>query len=77
MNEQAGSIIDDHYFVNTIARIPMIDIINRPENSRTGFGEYWHTHDDDMDVIDARTLRAVGQTVLEVVYQEDAQLRLQ
>lgn len=77
VNEQVGAIIDDHYFVNTIARIPMIDIINRPENSRTGFGEYWHTHEDDMDIIDARTLRAVGQTLLEVIYQEDAQLRLQ
>jgi len=25
-----GGKTDDHYFVNTIARIPMIDIINRP-----------------------------------------------
>jgi len=77
VNEKSGAIIDDHYFVNTIARIPMIDIINRPENSRTGFGDYWHTHDDDMNIIDARTLRAVGQTLLEVIYQEDSQLRTQ
>jgi len=73
VNEQVGSIIDDHYFVNTIARIPMIDIINRPENSQTGFGDYWHTHDDDMDIIDPRTLRAVGQTLLELIYREDAE----
>ena len=39
--------------------------------SETGFGAYWHTLDDNMDVIDKRTLRAVGQTVLAVVYREN------
>lgn len=68
VNEQTGGITDDHYYVNTIARIPMIDIINRPIGTQTGFGEYWHTHDDDIEVIDKRTLRAVGQVVLAVLY---------
>ncbi|HMQ50283.1 MAG TPA: M28 family peptidase [Saprospiraceae bacterium] len=72
VNESAGGVTDDHYFVNTIAGIPMIDIINRPVDSSTGFGTYWHTHDDNMDVIDYRTLRAVGQLLLNVVYKEDA-----
>ena len=70
VDAQAGGITDDHYFVNTIARIPMIDIINRPVGSQTGFGEYWHTHEDDMDVINKRTLGAVGQVVLAAVYRE-------
>lgn len=65
-----GAVTDDHYFVNTIAKIPMIDIINRPVNSQTGFGRYWHTHNDDMGIIDKRTLRAVGQVVLAVIYRE-------
>lgn len=72
VNEKAGAITDDHYFVNTIAKIPMIDIIGKPANSQTGFGDHWHTHNDDMKVIDVRTLRAVGQTMLEVVYREAA-----
>lgn len=63
--------IDDHYIVNTIARIPMIDIINKPATSQTGFGHYWHTHDDDMDVIDPKALGASGQVVLAVVYREN------
>ena len=50
----------------------MIDIINRPSTSRSGFGSYWHTHDDNMNVIDKKTLRAVGQTVLAVIYKEAA-----
>ena len=70
VDEAGGYVTDDHYFVNTIARIPMLNIINRPVSTQTGFGEYWHTHDDDMDIIDRRTLRAVGQVVLAVIYRE-------
>ena len=70
VNETTGALIDDHKFVNEIAKIPMIDIINRPTGSSTGFGHYWHTHDDDMSVISKSTLRAVGQTVLAVIYRE-------
>ena len=70
VDDLTGEITDDHKFVNEIAKIPMIDIINRPAGSRSGFGEYWHTHDDDMSVIDKNTLRAVGQTVLAVIYRE-------
>jgi len=70
VNESTGELIDDHKFVNEIAKIPMIDIINRPAGSRSGFGEYWHTHDDNMSVISKSTLRAVGQTVLAVIYRE-------
>ena len=63
------ALVDDHFFVNTIAGIPMIDIINRPVTD-TGFGEYWHTHNDVMSIIDRRTLKAVGQVMGAVVYRE-------
>ena len=67
----AGSVTDDHYFVNTIAKIPMVDIINLPNTSGShSFGNYWHTHNDNMDVINRRTLRAVGQVVLAIIYRE-------
>ncbi len=65
-------IIDDHLYVNKLAKIPMIDIVNRPVTSQTGFGKYWHTHDDQLDIIDKKTLTAVGQTVLNVLYKESA-----
>lgn len=71
VDADGGAVMDDHYFVNTIAGIKMIDIINRPGDTETGFGAYWHTHDDNMDIIDARTLRAVGQVLLELIYLED------
>lgn len=66
-----GGVTDDHYFVSTIGRIPMIDIINLPLNSNNkGFGDHWHTQNDNLDVIDKRTLRAVGQVLLAVIYRE-------
>jgi hypothetical protein len=72
VNENANPVTDDHYFVNTIAKIPMIDIIGKSNTTETGFGAHWHTHKDNMEVIDIRVLRAVGQTLLEVIYREAA-----
>ncbi|MEO0471834.1 MAG: M28 family peptidase [Bacteroidota bacterium] len=61
-------ITDDHVYVNQIAQIPTIDIIHLPP--RGGFFRHWHTHGDDLSVIDPKTLQAVGQTLLEVIYHE-------
>jgi len=61
---------DDHLYVNTIAKIPCIDIIQHDPTTTTGFGAYWHTHNDNMSVINKNTLKAVGQTLLEVIYTE-------
>ncbi len=63
-------IDDDHKYVNQIAGIPSIDIIDIKPNSSNGtFYEYWHTTGDTMDKIDKNTLKAVGQVLLTVVYQ--------
>ena len=70
VNEEGGAITDDHFYVNTTAGIPCIDIINCDPESPNGFGPYHHTMKDDMDWIDAATLKAVGQTVLTVIYNE-------
>lgn len=63
-------IIDDHYFVNSLANIPTIDIIEYDNNTQTGFFKHWHTHGDDMTNIDKKTLKAVGQTVTSIIYNE-------
>jgi hypothetical protein len=34
------------------------------------FGSYHHTHNDNMSIIDKNTLTAVGQTVLQVIYNQ-------
>jgi len=68
ISQDAPEILDDHLFINEWAGIPTADIIDfSPE---LGFGSYHHTHQDDMQLIDVRTLKAVGETVLATVYQE-------
>lgn len=64
-----GQITDDHVAPNTIAKIPMIDIIHT-NVSLGGFFPAWHTAEDDMSTIDRGTLKAVGQTLLQVLYNE-------
>ena len=61
--------IDDHVYVNTLAKIPSIDIIQFDPETRS-FAPHWHTHDDNMDIIDTQTLVAVGETVLATVLME-------
>lgn len=66
---QPGAITDDHYHVNVTAKIPMINILHYdPVNGY--FGDFHHTTKDNMDIIDKNTLKAVGETVLYVVYAE-------
>jgi hypothetical protein len=67
---RTSRITDDHYYVNKYAEIPTINIIDHDERREMGFGDYWHTHKDDMDIIDKSTLKAVGQTVLTVIFNE-------
>lgn len=67
----APAITDDHFYVNTLGNIRMIDIIElNPNAAGDVFGPYHHRHTDTMDIISKNTLKAVGQTVLHVLYNE-------
>lgn len=68
--EEGTEVTDDHVYVQTLRGIPCVDIINYDPQCDTGFGDFWHTLDDNMEIIDRATLTAVGQTVLEVIYNE-------
>lgn len=70
INERANPITDDHYYVNTIAKIPMINIIHQDKQSNTGFYPYWHTLNDDISNIDRNTLAVVGKVLLALIYDE-------
>lgn len=70
INKPGGGITDDHLYVNQLAGIPSIDIIHYNPNNANGFGDYWHTVNDNMQNIDKQTLFAVGTTVMQVVYNE-------
>ena len=64
-----GILTDDHLYINTLAGIPSIDIIDF-DNDRGGFFEGWHTQHDDMSNIDKLTLQAVGNTLMHIIYSE-------
>ena len=70
ISQKGGTITDDHYYVNKYKGIPTIDIIHLDQTSSSGFHSTWHTLKDKMDDIDPNTLKAVGQTILEVIYHE-------
>ncbi|MCX7767603.1 MAG: M28 family peptidase [Flavobacteriales bacterium] len=67
INQGVNPVTDDHYFVNKNAGIPCIDIINYSE-SQGGFPHHWHTRKDNLNIIDKTTLKAVGQTLLDVIF---------
>ena len=71
IDQKGGTVTDDHLYVNKIAGIPSIDIIQFDPNSDSGFAHYWHTVDDTMKNIDKNTLNAVGTTLMHVVYNEE------
>lgn len=62
-------VIDDHLFVNTMARIPMINIVHF-EPGVGYFGTYHHTLEDNLQLISKEMLGIVGTTVLNTVYYE-------
>jgi hypothetical protein len=61
--------------VNSIARIPTIDIIHLQENQNSSFASYWHTHNDNMASVDKNALKAVGQTLLRLIYEENKSVK--
>lgn len=67
--EPYGEFTDDHVYVNRLTNIPTIDIISYDKNNSEFFSHH-HKLGDDMNNIDKATLKAVGQTVMEVIYNE-------
>ena len=71
IKQEGSEVIDDHVYVNQLTRIPCVDIINYdPTCENSSFGPTWHTINDNISNIDRNTLKAVGQTVMDVIYNE-------
>jgi Zn-dependent M28 family amino/carboxypeptidase len=70
-NNKGGMITDDHYYINSILGVRTLDIIQYNTTTQTGFGDFWHTQKDNMSIIDKNTLKAVGHTVIEVIYRQN------
>ena len=59
-------ITDDHYYLN-LAGIPCVDIIHYDAHNGTGFADWWHTRQDDIQNVDRNTLQAVGEVVMAAI----------
>lgn len=71
-NTIGGGVTDDHIPLNKKANIPTIDIIPYyPNCQQSSFGPTWHTINDTMNHIDKNTLKAVGQTLIQVLFTEE------
>jgi len=71
INAKSGAVTDDHLYINQIANIPCINIIHY-DVMQSDFFEHHHRVSDNMEQIDANILGMVGQTVLQVVFEESA-----
>ncbi len=69
VQQDIHGITDDHEYIISNANIPCVDIVNW-DFKIGNFAFYHHRHSDNMNVIDKNTLKAVGQTVLEVLWEE-------
>jgi hypothetical protein len=69
INKTQDPVTDDHLFVNSIAKIPMINIVHF-EPGIGYFGDFHHSQKDNLDLISKDMLGIVGTTVLNVVYYE-------
>ncbi len=66
VNQETDPILDDHYYVNQLTGIPMVDIVqNSPGIS---FFEHWHTTTDDLNAVNAESLRMVAVVTMKTIY---------
>lgn len=72
VNTSGGAVTDDHIFINR-AGLPAVDIIDAAHPATGSFPPTWHTVADDLPAISTATLKAVGQTLANLVYSEIAE----
>lgn len=70
LNEDGGYATDDHVPLNETAGIPTVDVIPCMSGAGSNFGPTWHTVADTPENISPATLRAVGQTLLQMLFEE-------
>lgn len=71
---EGGALTDDHVNVNQITRIPCLDIVPYFTDGPSVFGPTWHTVNDTPENIDPNVLEAVGQTLTQLIYNDNAKL---
>lgn len=70
LDEMGQKVADDHIIVQRTTGIPMINIIHHSVNEEGNleFAEYWHTQNDNIDIIDKEVMGKVGDVLLELIF---------
>ena len=66
VSSNTDPILDDHLYVNQIAGIPMVDIVQN--SPTTSFFRHWHTTTDDLGSVSPQTLAIVAGVVMKTIY---------
>ena len=65
---RVGPVVDDHLYLMDGLKFPVMDLIHMTERGQ--FPPEWHTHLDTSEFISRTTLKVVGQTTLQVLWNE-------
>lgn len=68
--KEGGYATDDHVPLNQVAGIPTLDIIPHFDAGPSSFGPTWHTVNDTPENIDPAILKAVGQSVVQLIWND-------
>lgn len=72
---RASSVGDDDHMPFLRAGVPAVDIIDFEYGEGAQDNSYWHTEEDTLDKISARSLKIVGDVVLLSLPKVEAQIR--
>ncbi len=65
-----GVLVSDHYYINNLtkAKIPCLLVSDYRKDTEHGYFPYWHTTSDIPEHISKESLKAVGQSIIELLY---------
>ena len=70
-NDVTPQTVDDNLFVSELGGVPSANIVHyQVQVLPMGYGPFHHTHQDNMRVISKPTLEAVGNTLLDVIWND-------
>lgn len=70
VKKRTSGILHDHLFIGKNLGFKTLIITDYSDRTEIGYPTSWHTQNDNMQIIDKKTLNAVGEVLLNVIYSE-------
>ncbi len=72
IDQPIGVLVSDHYYINNLtkAKIPSLLISDYRKDTKHGYFPNWHTVSDTPENISKESLKAVGQSIIELLYTQ-------